>query len=104
MEKITNNTPLSFLTVGEFRELLRTTERPAEIVQVQKQTGDPQEYAYGYQGIRDLLKVSHTKVWELKKTILKPAIIQHGRKLMVHKETALRLIAESQQEGGANEQ
>jgi len=94
--QIVDNTPILFLTVKELKEILRAVERPAEIVQVQKQISSPEEYVYGYQGIRDLFKISHTKVWELKKTILKPAIIQHGRKLMIHKETALRLVAESQ--------
>lgn len=102
MKNFSNETPLSFLTVGEFKEILSTVARPAETVQVQ-QTSNPEEYVYGYQGIRNLLKVSHTKAWQLRFSILKPAIIMYGaRKFMIHKETALKLISEAQK-GAENE-
>jgi len=100
MKNLNNETPLSFLTIGEFKEILRTAERPAEAVQT-LQTSDPDEYVHGYQGVRNLLKISHTKTWELLSTVLKPAKIMYGaRKFMLHKQTVLKLLAEANQEKG----
>jgi len=97
---VAENTPISFLTVKELKEILSTVVQPAETVQVQ--TSNPEEYAYGMLGLRKLFNCSHSHAWRLKKGILKPAIIQHGRLFMIRKEEALRLIAESKK-GGANE-
>ena len=97
--QITDETPISFLTVKQLKEVLNTTAQQSEQV-VQTQTGSPDEYAYGMHGLRELFKCSHTKAWQLKKSILKPAIIQHGRKFLIDKKTALQLVADSQK-GGA---
>lgn len=95
MQKINNETPISFLTVGELKEILSTSGQPADVVQVQ--TKNPDEYAHGMHGLRTLFDCSHTKAWQLKMGVLKPAIIQHGRKFQIHKQTALRLVAEFQE-------
>jgi len=94
---VTENTPISFLTVKELKEILSTVVQPAETVQVQ--TNNPEDYAYGYLGLRKLFNCSHTTAWRLKTTVLKPAIIQHGRMFQVKKETALQLVAENSKGG-----
>ncbi len=94
--ELTDETPISFLTVKELKEILGTTGH-SEVVQVQ--TNNPDEYVYGMLGLRELFRCSHTTAWRLKQTILKPAIIQHGRKFMIEKKMALKLVAESQKGG-----
>ena len=95
---VTEETPISFLTVKQLKEILGATSQPTQHV-AKTQTGSPEEYAFGYNGLKQLFRCSHTKAWELKKSVLKPAIIQHGRKFMIKKEEALRLVAEHQKGG-----
>lgn len=98
MRTVTNETPISFLTVGELRGILEAMHSTATQLQSQVQnTGSNlEEYAYGMSGLRELFKCSHTTAWKLKKSILKPAIMQCGRKFQIRKETALQLFADSQ--------
>ena len=96
--KISDETPISFLTVKQLKEILGTTTQPTQQV-VKTQNGSPEEYSFGMSGLKALFNVSHTTAWRLKTTVLKPAIIQHGRKFMIRKEEALKLFSESQ-EGG----
>ena len=43
---VTENTPISFLTVKELKEILSTVVQPAEAVQVQ--TNNPEDYSVSY--------------------------------------------------------
>jgi hypothetical protein len=91
--QITDETPITFLTVKQLKEIINETQKNTESTHVQADAAD--EYVYGMRGLRDLFKCSHTKAWKLKMSVLKPAIIQHGRKFQISKKTALKLVAES---------
>lgn len=86
MEKreITKDTPLAMMTIGELVDYLGLA--PEE---------DPQpgkNYVYGLRGIQDLFKVSHTTAQIYKDGILKEAIFQSGRKIMVDVDKAIELF------------
>ena len=89
---ITGETPLAALTVSQFVDLLdkhrstSTTTVPARDY--------TQGYAYGLKGIRKLFGVSHATAQRYKDTILKPAIRQNGRKIVVDVAKALELFDE----------
>jgi len=89
---INDNTPVGALTVGQLRELL--AEGKAEpITEVQNFTAN--KYIYGLKGIRDEFDVSHATAQKYKDGILKGAVQQVGRKIIVDREKAHQLFANS---------
>ena len=85
------STPLSFLTVGQFIDILKTGNQPEQMPQQQQQNKDIR-LAYGLKGIRDLFGVSHSTAQRYKDTILKDAVMQQGKKIIVDVEKALELF------------
>lgn len=64
-----------------------TTEKP-------NSSGNDGTFVYGMKGIADLFGVSLVTAHAYKRTWLKPAISQRGRKIITDKELALRLFAQ----------
>lgn len=83
------NTPLSFLTIGDFLEILKQAqikENPTN------KDFSKKEYAYGLIGLAKVLGCSKTTAWKIKKTgVLDRAISQRGRKIIVDKNLAIKL-------------
>ena len=83
MEEILDSTQIvASLTVGQLRDLLReclTNERPHSESQEKR-------YVYGLKGIQSLLNCSHTMAQKYKDGILKDAVMQSGRKIVVDAE------------------
>lgn len=89
---VQDNTPLAMLTVEQFLELLYSKESHLKPVEKTSDYTD-KKYVYGLKGIRDTFKVSHATAQKYKDTILKEAIIQNGRKIIVDVDKALELFA-----------
>ena len=88
--QITNETPLAFLTVGQFMELIKSEiKRETVIVPVPEKS---KHLVYGLRGIRELLGVSNVTACRYKQTILKEAVSQYGRKIIVDADKALELF------------
>lgn len=89
MLEINDQTPIVMLTVGQLKELLLglPKEKP-----VQKDYTE-RKYVFGLKGIRDEFNVSHATAYKYKNTILKDAVIQNGRKIIVDVEKARLLFA-----------
>lgn len=91
---ITNDTPVTFLTVGQLKEVLFGTG-------IVNNKPDPdtlpkaKNYVYGLRGIRQLFNVSHPTAQKLKDGIIKDAISQHGRKIIVDADLAMELFKNS---------
>ena len=85
---VTEQTPLSFLTVGQFMELLNTGKQN-EPVRIQE---SEKRYVYGLRGIRQLFNVSHATAQRYKDTIIKDAVLQQGRKIIVDVDKAMELF------------
>jgi len=94
MKSINNETPLTFLTVGDFLEILNVTKNK----QVSEESKKDTTYVYGLRGIRTLFGVSHPTAQKYKDTFLAPAVSQNGRKLLINKELAVELF--NQKNGG----
>ena len=87
IKKITNDTPLAFLTVGEFMELVKANTA------TETQVAEPEKvFVYGLRGIRKLFNVSHATAQKYKDTIIRDAVSQQGKKIIVDKEKALMLF------------
>lgn len=61
---ISDNTPISSLTLGQLKEALGLNARPA--------------FVFGLKGIQELFGVSLRTAQRLKDGILRPAVIQYG--------------------------
>lgn len=95
-----NNTPLYSLTVEEFTELLderikAAISNEAVSTPVAKPTG---RLVYGLRGIRELFGVSHLTAQRYKDGIIKEAVRQNGRKIVVDADLALKLFDERRNE------
>lgn len=85
------------LTIEDFRQVL--TETLASFQAPGKD--EPQSegrYVYGLRGIQDLFNVSHKTAQSYKDGILKPAIYQYGRKIVVDADKALELFRQAKEE------
>ena len=86
--------PLYALAIEEFIQLLderinAAITNGAEPTPAAKPTG---RLVYGLKGIRDLFGVSHLTAQRYKDGIIKEAVRQHGRKIVVDADLALKLF------------
>lgn len=85
---ITDSTPIAMLTVGQLRELLNLNKQPEPMAAPEK----TRRLVYGLAGIRKLFNVSHATAYRYKETIIKDAVSQQGRKIVVDVDMALELF------------
>lgn len=85
---ISDSTPIALLTVGQLRELLNLDKQPEPIAA----TNNERRLVYGLAGIRKLFNVSHATAYRYKETVIKDAVSQRGRKIVVDAEKALELF------------
>lgn len=81
---ITEDTPLAMMTIGDLVSFLGLKKKTTPT--------SKRNYVYGLKGIQDLFKVSHTTAQIYKDGILKEAIYQSGRKIMVDVDKAIKLF------------
>ena len=87
-------TPIALLTVGQLMELLKT-DKKQEAPAVQMSTN----YVYGLNGIKKLFNVSHATAQRYKDTIIKDAVRQNGRKIIVDADLAIELFQQKTGKG-----
>ena len=90
---INDSTPIALLTVGQLKELLNVDRQPEVVVK-----SNEKRLVYGLAGIRRLFNVSHATAFRYKETIIKDAVSQQGRKIIVDADKALELF--NQKSGG----
>ncbi|WP_010661901.1 DUF3853 family protein [Marinilabilia salmonicolor] len=95
--EITDNTPIVMLTVGQLKEVIRQEIEQSELKLKEEKSEEVVEYAYGLGGIRDMFNVSHATAQKYKNGILKDAVIQNGRKIIIDVKKARELFANSKQ-------
>lgn len=88
---ISNDTPVAMLTVGQLREALGIQSVDTESV-MSAEKGKPKQYVYGLAGIRKLFNVSHPTAQKYKDGILRDAVSQRGRVIVVDVEKAMELF------------
>lgn len=89
---VTNETPIAMLTVGQLREVLKSEENPS--VQIMQSNPD-RKYVYGLAGVRKLFNCSHATAYKYKESIIRDAVRQVGRKIIVDADKAMELFNES---------
>lgn len=91
MSEISPDTPLVMLTVAQFEDLLcrhKSEKHETQSAPVTKR------YVYGLKGICELFNCAHSTAQKLKDEVIMEAVSQHGRKIVVDAEHALRLFKE----------
>ena len=78
------------LTVADLREILRELQSYRTEV-VRKTTG---RLVYGLRGIQDLFRCSHKTAQHYKDHVIREAVSQNGRKIVVDADLALKLFNE----------
>ena len=78
------------LTVGQLKEIIRNEVSNNRQV---KQDYTAKKYAFGLRGIREEFNVSHATAQKYKDGILKDAVMQNGRKIILDVHKARKLFA-----------
>ena len=83
-----DTTPIAALTVADLRQLIRETSATS-VTNSSRTSG---HYVYGLRGIQQLFGVSHKTAQEYKDGLIKDAVRQNGRKIVVDADLALELF------------
>lgn len=86
------NQPLWQMTGADFLKLQKMAHDDYVQVEQPDNPASPPRYVYGLRGIRELFNVSHATAQKLKDGILKPAVRQCGRKIVVDAGMAMELF------------
>lgn len=90
LKTFSEETPLAMLTIGQLREILADIQKPAP-----EAATTAANYVYGLQGIQGLFNVSKKTAQRYKDGILRDAVMQSGRKLVIDVDKAMALFAQS---------
>lgn len=84
-------TPLWQMTGAEFLELQKMALK-GQAVEESKVEHTQKRYVYGLRGIKELFGVSHATAQKLKDGVLKPAVKQHCRTIVIDADLAMELF------------
>lgn len=91
MEVISKDTPIWQLTVGQFKELLKSTTNV-----VIKKEEEKKKIYYGLDGLAEVLGCGRTKASQIKNSgVIDDAITQYGGNFAIDGELALKLLKEN---------
>lgn len=77
------------LTVGQLKEVLKSgDETPIQLTQLNPE----RRYIYGLAGIQKLFNCSYVTAFRYKEGVIKGAVMQFGRKIVVDADKALELF------------
>ncbi len=91
-----DTTPIAALTVADLRQLIRETSAAS----VTDDTRTHVRYVYGLRGIQQLFGVSHKTAQEYKDGLIKDAVRQNGRKIIVDADYAVELFGRRKDNAG----
>lgn len=92
---IKSDTPVAMMTIGQLASYLGLNG--AREQKETSNTGSSKSYVYGLRGIQNLFNVSHTTAQMYKDGILREAVYQSGRKIVVDVEKAIDLFNSSRE-------
>ena len=88
------NTPIWQLTIDQFICLLKSCYVKDGVNNDTETKRQEKRYVHGISGIRSLFNCSYPTAHKLKETIIKPAVMQQGRVIVVDAELAIKLFKE----------
>ncbi len=91
MSQYDEDTPLACLTVADLKNvILSINDKGGNDAKYNRDV----RYIYGLKGICDLFKCSAPTAIKYKETVIKEAVIQNGKKIMVDADLAIQLFKE----------
>ena len=85
--------PIGAMTIGDLKVLMQEILETAAGQNVSKHgSGAPKRYVYGIKGIEELFGCSHATAQHYKDNVIKEAVTQNGRKIIVDVEYAIELF------------
>ena len=90
--QVTDDTPIAMLTVGQLKSVLNNSLEERETVKQEVSSPTPKRYEHGIAGIKRIFNCSYPTAHKLKEGIIKPAISQQGRVIVVDVDLALQLF------------
>lgn len=93
---VSKDTPLAMLTIGQLSSFLGLDAPEEKERSLEVKNG--RSYVYGLKGIQELFHVSHSTAQIYKDGILKEAVYQSGRKIVVDVEKAIKLFNAKREE------
>ena len=97
--EIHSDTPLATMTIGQLQAFLDS--RPQTIGAAVASAPEPtpsRRYVYGIKGIMELFKVSNVTAQRYKRGVIREAVSQYGRTIVVDADRALQLFKEGKKE------
>ena len=96
--QITDDTPIAMMTAGQLKEYLGLNDEfMKKLESINHVPEDKPNYVYGVAGIRSLFHCSYPTAHALKETIIKPAVKQQGRVIIVDADLAIKLFKDHEQ-------
>lgn len=94
---IDKNTPLWQITVEELIFCIKQSLQPQDFLPTEEiHCKKEDEYLKGLKELASFLGISYSSTWRLKNEgVFDGAIIQRGRTILIHKETVLKLFADT---------
>lgn len=94
--QINDDTPVAMLTARQLRDYLGLSPEVLDKIKTIDENAQqtPKRYVHGVTGIKELFNCSYPTAHKLKETILKPAISQQGRVIVVDVDLAMQLFKE----------
>ena len=86
LQSVDDSTPLSMLTVGQLKSIIISS--PGSV----STTRDQKHYVYGLAGICQLFHCKESRAQKLKNTIIREAVSQDGRTIVVDADLAIELF------------
>ena len=89
--QISDNTPIAMLTAKQLKDYLFGEDGHTD----KSQPEPPREkrYLYSIKELANFLSVSYKTAWNLKDTVLRPAVYQQGRVIMIDADKVLELMS-----------
>ena len=94
---MTDNQQIFMLTVGQLKDLIREViSNPSD--KKQEETPSPEKrYLYSINELALFLGVSYPTAHKLKNTLLRPAVYQAGRTILIDSDKVIELLKSSQE-------
>ena len=86
LQSVDDSTPLSMLTVGQLKSIIKPSLSSADTSHQQK------HLVYGLDGICKLFHCRESRAQKLKNTIIRDAVSQDGRTIVVDADLAIELF------------
>ena len=95
--QISDDTPIAMLTVGQLRNVINASLEEKIPKSPEPPNNAEKRYVHGVSGIKSLFNCSYPTAHKLKETIIKDAVHQQGRVIIVDADLAMKLFRDHQQ-------